>query len=109
MSSFNPLEIGSTLQMGEVGRGTVLYELSFNPLEIGSTLQILSHRTGGWLQKCGFNPLEIGSTLQMRGVVSVGVPVPFYEFQSPRNRVNTSNGLKAKSYYDTAFPEVSIP
>ena len=39
-----------------------------------------------------FNPLEIGSTLQIARIV-YGFPISNHtRFQSPRNRVNTSNG-----------------
>ena len=39
--------------------------LSFNPLEIGSTLQIPGARPASRCRGCRFNPLEIGSTLQI--------------------------------------------
>ena len=40
----------------------------------------------------GFNPLEIGSTLQIQRVKESLTSVDYAKFQSPRNRVNTSNG-----------------
>ena len=39
----------------------------------------------------GFNPLEIGSTLQMTRPPVPRIGLAIVEFQSPRNRVNTSN------------------
>ena len=66
--SFNPLQIGSTLQImdDDTALSILLSGTSFNPLQIGSTLQIRGHGP----PKCGssssgFNPLQIGSTLQI--------------------------------------------
>ena len=54
-----------------------------------------------------FNPLEIGSTLQMV-IVRVGIGALIFEFQSPRNRVNTSN-RSSRSKRNNRSPPVSIP
>ena len=49
---FNPLEIGSTLQMTPPGGSDTTVPLfSFNPLEIGSTLQM--HKRCSYAGVCG--------------------------------------------------------
>ena len=67
---FNPLEIGSTLQitrLRSVSRRPFARAVrGFNPLEIGSTLQMIQDSDGVGQWELCFNPLEIGSTLQMR-------------------------------------------
>ena len=59
------------------------------------------------MQTFGFNPLEIGSTLQnnARGADRL---VHLHQFQSPRNRVNTSKleGTQSTGFLSAA---VSIP
>ena len=62
---FNPLEIGSTLQINKNGSGNNEPDHGFNPLEIGSTLQISTGSGSAATGAAGFNPLEIGSTLQI--------------------------------------------
>ena len=65
----------------------------FNPLQIGSTLQTPSctNFDAETVFPC-FNPLQIGSTLQTTTRCSIPTPtIGGLTFQSPTNRVNTSN------------------
>ena len=57
----------------------------------------------------GFNPLEIGSTLQISGLAELTAANASPEFQSPRNRVNTSNGTYYEEPILRIIREVSIP
>ena len=90
--SFNPLQIGSTLQI--LREHTRRYKIvnGFNPLQIGSTLQLCRPRSRRCLHGRRFNPLQIGSTLQTSGASNTKI-AKFCEFQSPTNRVNTSNQI----------------
>ena len=161
-SSFNPLEIGSTLQIFRMGGGCVGYgdyafqsprnrvntsnlrtrdlhlntyhimfqsprnrvntsngiflygvvgrqEEGFNPLEIGSTLQMRSASPSSSSRRLSFNPLEIGSTLQIRVTRCGRVVIYIRKFQSPRNRVNTSNPTHPPTQTHPQTAPVSIP
>ena len=55
----------NTSKEGGAGQGRRVMVSSFNPLEIGSTLQkSMTRRCWIALTGASFNPLEIGSTLQ---------------------------------------------
>ena len=60
-------------------------------------------------ESSGFNPLEIGSTLQMNACKAHDKVEQSYKFQSPRNRVNTSNRLPLWARGSPLIPRFQSP
>ena len=109
--SFNPLEIGSTLQIWTGSPVPSPRHLRFqSPRNRVNTSNFVSaaRASSASARRC-FNPLEIGSTLQIH-YRRPGAKIAGYGgFQSPRNRVNTSNAGATDAPALAWLWKVSIP